>query len=97
MQENWTSARGKFTGTSYNYYESSTQLWHQVWVDNQGGSLRLYGGMEDGKMVLRSDEVDSPQGKYINRIGKFRAGSTEGIRIVYFLPVSYGTANPIQI
>jgi hypothetical protein len=68
MQENWVSAKGGYTGTSYNYYDASTQLWYQVWIDNQGSSLRLYGGMEGGKMVLRSDEVSSPQGKYINRI-----------------------------
>lgn len=69
LQESWTSAGGNVTGTSYNYYDASTQKWYQVWIDNQGGSLRLSGGMQDGNMVLQSEEVPGPQGKPIlNRI-----------------------------
>lgn len=69
IQENWVSANGKYTGTSYNYYNVQTKTWHQTWIDNQGGSLELNGKLEDGKMVLWSGEMTNPQGKkYINRI-----------------------------
>ncbi|MEL6593855.1 MAG: hypothetical protein AAFP02_17620, partial [Bacteroidota bacterium] len=67
MQENWTS--GAYSGTSYNYYDSKRQQWHQLWIDNQGQILRLYGGMEEDKMILRSDEMTNAQGQtYINRV-----------------------------
>lgn len=69
MQENWTSASPGYSGTSYNYYDTKTETWHQLWIDNQGQTLKLFGGMEDGNMVLKSKEMTGPQGKtYINRI-----------------------------
>lgn len=69
MQENWTSATAGYTGSSYNYYDIQTKMWHQLWIDNQGQTLQLFGGMLDGNMVLKSDEMTSPQGqKYRNRI-----------------------------
>ena len=69
IQENWTSSNGNYTGTSYNFYNPQTQKWHQTWIDNQGGSLLLSGGLEDGKMVLYSEEMKNAQGQpYINRI-----------------------------
>lgn len=54
LKESWTSAKGKFTGTSFNYFESTNGKWHQLWIDNAGSQLNLTGGIEDGKMVLKS-------------------------------------------
>lgn len=69
IQENWTSARGAFTGTSYNFYNPQTGKWHQTWIDNQGAPLLLSGGLEDGKMVMYSGKMKNQQGKeYLNRI-----------------------------
>lgn len=69
IQENWKSARGAYTGTSYNFYNPQTDKWHQTWVDNQGGSLLLSGNLEDGKMVLWSDPMKTRNGQtYRNRI-----------------------------
>lgn len=69
IQENWTSAKGRYSGTSYNWYDQSTGKWYQSWIDNQGGSLRLSGGLEGEKMVLYSEEMKSREGDpYINRI-----------------------------
>ncbi|MFK7922782.1 MAG: hypothetical protein AB8H47_12535 [Bacteroidia bacterium] len=69
MQENWTSATAGYTGSSYNYYDAQSKMWHQVWIDNQGQTLNLFGGMLDGNMVLKNDELTGPQGgKYQNRI-----------------------------
>ena len=53
LQENWVSK--SITGTSYNYYNSTDSTWNQLWIDNQGGSLVLKGGLQDGKMVLKSE------------------------------------------
>lgn len=69
LVENWKSAGGKFTGTSYNYYDQQSDTWHQVWVDNQGGSLRLAGKAGDGKMTLESQFEPSSSGPdAMNRI-----------------------------
>ena len=69
LQENWASAQGAYTGTSYNYYDRSDGLWHQLWIDNQGQTLDLKGTREGSQMILSSDPVKTPDGKMIvNRI-----------------------------
>lgn len=69
MVERWTSATPPYTGTSYNHYDRVKQQWVQLWVDNSGGSLHLTGGMEDGKMVLRSETTKDQQGRdVINKV-----------------------------
>jgi hypothetical protein len=70
LVENWISAgTAGFTGTSYNFYSRQTGKWHQTWVDNQGGSLLLSGGLEDGKMVLYSEPLPNLQGVMtVNRV-----------------------------
>lgn len=68
MQENWESKVGPSKGTSYNYYNKADDSWNQVWVSNTGNVLVLKGGLVDGNMILKSDVVTSPKGKYINRI-----------------------------
>ncbi len=69
IQENWISAGGQYTGTSYNFYDPQEKKWHQTWVDNQGGSLLLTGGLENGSMVMYSGEMTNQAGKpYTNRI-----------------------------
>lgn len=54
IREEYTAA-GPYAGTSLNFYDQKTAKWHQTWIDNQGKPLFLSGGLEDGKMVLRSD------------------------------------------
>ena len=69
IQENWSSARGPYTGTSYNFYHSGEKVWKQLWLDNQGGYLELEGKFEDGNMVLWSQSLTDQQGRsYRNRI-----------------------------
>lgn len=64
LQENWTSTAGN-TGTSLNYYNSKSEKWHQVWVDQSGGVLNLSGIFSDNQMVLKSEEFYSKkQDKY---------------------------------
>lgn len=55
LQENWSSTA--MTGTSYNYYNQKDSSWNQVWIDNQGGSLILKGGIINGAMVMKSDLI----------------------------------------
>ena len=51
LQEHWLAARGG-PGTSLNFYDRAGGQWHQVWVDAQGGVLRLTGGRQGQAMVL---------------------------------------------
>ncbi|HEX5171429.1 MAG TPA: hypothetical protein VFW11_19765 [Cyclobacteriaceae bacterium] len=69
IQENWASNGSSFTGTSYNFYNSRTQKWQQLWLDNQGGNLQLTGEFKDGNMILKSEKLTNPKGKLqIDRI-----------------------------
>jgi hypothetical protein len=63
--ESWTSASGN-TGTSLNFYDRTDRRWHQAWMEQDGGALRLSGSFADGRMRLQSDSP-GPDGA-INRI-----------------------------
>lgn len=66
LQENWSGAGG-FTGTSLNAYDAERKAWHQTWVDNNAGVLRLDGTFADGKMVLTGVSLDDGK-KVLQRI-----------------------------
>ena len=53
LLERWRGADGS-SGTSMNSWNASTRQWHQHWVDNSAGMLRLAGGLEGRSMVLAS-------------------------------------------
>ena len=55
IREQWTSATPGYTGTSMNYYDAVRKQWVQLWVDNQGQSLYMRGGLVNGAMVLTSE------------------------------------------
>ena len=58
IAENWTGARGN-SGKSFNFYDAGTGKWHQLWVDDRGGVLRLAGEYRDGAMRF---EGETPKG-----------------------------------
>ena len=69
LEENWTSAKGGFTGSSYNYYNQTSGQWEQLWIDNGGNQLKLYGNRDGNQMVLSSEPFKRPDGEmYVNRI-----------------------------
>ncbi|MFC4720808.1 hypothetical protein ACFO5O_00635 [Geojedonia litorea] len=69
LRENWSSAAGNFTGTSNNFYNTSTKQWEQLWIDNQGGSLHLKGNRKGNQMILSSDELKNAKGDtYFHRV-----------------------------
>jgi hypothetical protein len=49
--ENWRGGGGS-NGTSLNTFDASRGVWHQTWMDNQGGLLQLEGHASEGRMVL---------------------------------------------
>lgn len=64
LRENWTSAKGNYTGTSSNFYNSANKQWEQIWIDNQGGSLHLKGNRTGNKMILKSDVLKNEKGEF---------------------------------
>lgn len=69
LREDWTSAAGSFTGTSFNYYNQGSRQWEQLWVDNQGQQLKLKGNRTGNQMILASEEFKGNDGElYTNRI-----------------------------
>ena len=62
IREQWTSATPGYTGTSINYYDQVLAQWVQLWVDNQGQSLYLRGGIVERSMVLQSDLLPGADG-----------------------------------
>jgi len=63
LRENWTSAKGKFTGTSNNFYNFKAKQWEQIWIDNQGSNLHLKGNKNGNQMILRTDESINKNGQ----------------------------------
>src|SRR5690606_19420254 len=69
IRENWKSNGTPYTGTSYNFYNSRTGHWQQLWVDNQGANLQLEGSFNGTAMVLQSEELPNQDKKpQIDRI-----------------------------
>lgn len=90
VQENWTSAGNVgYSGKSYNIYNTSLKRWEQYWVDNAGGNIFFYGGLQDGVMDYWTDEMPQPDGTKLKRhlqfiklapdkVRQFSRGSTDG-------------------
>jgi hypothetical protein len=56
-----------FVGRSLNSYDRATNHWHQHWVDHQGAILDLYGGFQNGAMVMQGIRP-TPAGDVLDRI-----------------------------
>jgi hypothetical protein len=57
LRESWKAAGGNFTGTSYNYYNSGTGLWEQLWLDTSGTILKISGNRKGNQMILQTEPV----------------------------------------
>lgn len=68
LHEHWQGAGGS-KGESFNMWENTTKLWHQMWVSDQGGSLVLTGGLDGGRMIMQARVPSATPGVMtINRI-----------------------------
>jgi len=59
--EHWKSSEGVQTGSSFNYYDIRVMKWHQLYIDNSGNAgtfPAMAGTLQEGKMVLLTDEKD---------------------------------------
>ncbi len=68
IQEHWTSKTSTYTGTSYNYYNSTDDSWNQVWIDNLGASLILKGSFKAPQMILEGKSSNGKTTDTYNRI-----------------------------
>ncbi|MGB5482412.1 MAG: hypothetical protein WBM91_15125 [Eudoraea sp.] len=69
LTENWIGAKGKYTGTSLNFYNDKTGSWEQLWVDNSGSHLKLTGNRIENQMIMKSLPFEHKDGKkYVNKI-----------------------------
>jgi len=86
--ENWQSNGNPYSGKSYNIYNSALKRWEQFWVDNVGGNIFFYGGLQDGVMDYWTDELPQPDGTKLKRhlqffplgpdkVRQFSQGSTD--------------------
>ena len=67
LHEHWAGAKGG-RGESFNYYDRDDRQWHQLWVDNSGGTIELAGTLHDGTMVLVGSGKDQSGNPVLNRI-----------------------------
>ncbi len=63
VHENFYDPNNNYHGESWSVYNPASKLWNQTWVDDQGGYIALTGGMENGKMILKTAERQTPKGK----------------------------------
>ncbi len=52
VKEEFTDAKGEFSGMSVSTYIPAAKKWKQTWVDNSGSYLDFAGEFKDGRMVL---------------------------------------------
>jgi hypothetical protein len=60
LLENWSGAKGG-AGKSLNFYDRSDGLWHQTWIDRNGGALFLSGKFANGAMRLTGERPATPK------------------------------------
>ena len=76
--ENWRGVGGS-NGTSLNTFDATRGVWHQTWVDNQGGLLQLEGHATEGRMVLEGKQTRREGGPSHERITWEKQGG-DGVR-----------------
>ena len=64
IHESFADSTNKFYGQSHSVYNSSSGMWQQTWVDNQGSYMDFEGSLEDDKMTLSRSFV-GPKGKTV--------------------------------
>lgn len=68
IREEYWAGGGRYEGSSFNMYDAPRKVWHQTWVDNQGGLLALEGGLRGASMVLEGKQPGPQGGEQTSRI-----------------------------
>lgn len=67
INEHWKGEKGG-SGSSFNYFDTTDSTWNQLWVANNGNVLKLKGHFRSGKMILKSEVIQTERGSYYNQI-----------------------------
>lgn len=68
IEERFVTDDGSFAGRSLSAYDEQEDLWHQTWVDSEGGYITFTGGMDGDIMVLSTSRVETESGVEVNRM-----------------------------
>lgn len=79
LQENWRGAKGS-TGTSVSFYDRNTSMWHQSWIDKNGGSIIMNGTFSDGKMIMLTLPQENANGQIIQNKTTWRPWNETGVK-----------------
>jgi hypothetical protein len=66
VREAWTDGYGG-KGSSVNFYDPATKLWHQVWTDDVGAVTHYVGGLRNGAMAFRAQGFGDADGSHHQR------------------------------
>ena len=67
-QENFSFAWGSFKRMSISVYNLSTKIWHQAWVDTQGGYFDFVGQVEGNKRMFQTHVREENGQRIIQRM-----------------------------
>ncbi|HEV7669239.1 MAG TPA: hypothetical protein VGS22_11980 [Thermoanaerobaculia bacterium] len=67
LEEAWSGPvlPPKYRGGSVSAFDARSGGWHQTWVDNQGVTARMEGGLREGRMVLVGDAGSGAPGRRV--------------------------------
>jgi hypothetical protein len=71
--ENWTGARG-YIGKSFNFYNTQTKKWNQVWVDGSGQNIQFEGEFRQGNLYYTATTLDADGMKTLHKLTFFNQG-----------------------
>ena len=63
VEENFSTNDGTFKGNSWSVYDSTSNLWKQTWVDNNGAYMTFTGGKENDKVILIMNDARMQKNK----------------------------------
>jgi len=68
VQENFSAMAQPLRGTSVSMFDTTTGIWKQTWVDNEGSYLDFTGEFKDGQMILSREAIGLKGGKFLQRM-----------------------------
>lgn len=90
-------ADGGYRGRSLSAYDAATGTWHQLFQDNVLGNWRLAGEVENGSMVMHSDQViyHFGIGDFVHRVADVTWTPTSATTVRQFFEGSFD-GGPVQ-
>ena len=68
IREDFMDLKSGFKGISLSIYNKKTKIWHQTWVDNNGGHFDFIGGIINGNPTFKTKSIKLDDKKNIKRM-----------------------------